>query len=50
MIPFPLYCRGGVFLMKRAKQIPGNLSQTPLLSELSESQEVGIIKMRHQSL
>ena len=37
-IPFPLYCRGGVFLMKRAEQ---TIYSTPLLSEPSESQESG---------
>lgn len=37
-IPVPLYCRGGVFLTKHAKQITYT---TPLLSETSESQERG---------
>ena len=45
--PFPLYCRGGVFLIKGAKQI---IYTPPCSQNPPRSRNVGIIYTRHQTL
>ena len=48
MIPFPPYCRGGVFMMKRAKQII--YIKPPCSQNSLRAKKVAILKIRHQPL